>query len=151
MSNPHNNMTLQGRLTADPIFLTNRNGEEFQARFNLAVRRNFKTREGKYESDFLPIRYSGQKRIDFVHRLTSGTGIIVSGAMRSEKYEKDGATVYAIYVEAESISYPLNNKRDDDEQNTVPTQETNTTQQQNNVPVQQASASNDEFSVLPFD
>ena len=60
--NPCNNITLVGTLVNDPTFAKTKEGIEFEAKFSLAVKRNYKDRTtGKYERDYFQVSVTGEK------------------------------------------------------------------------------------------
>lgn len=111
--NPKNMATIEGHLTADPIFVSNKENKEFQAKFSLAVRRNYRNKEGEYGVDFIPCHITGENRMDFAHRLCKGTAIRAVGAIKSDEYvNKEGKKVYPLYFETAVVDYPLSNNRE---------------------------------------
>lgn len=119
MSNPDNVTTLSGRITAAPVFLKTKAGEEFQARFTLAIKRAFKNKEGVYETDFIPMRLNGIKRMKLAHKLEKGASIKVMGEMRSSSFtNKDGNRIFSIFLDIESLRWnPTNFKKQENEEN----------------------------------
>lgn len=56
-----NAIHLVGRLTKDPEMKYIPGTETESTTFQLAVRRNYKDKEGNYKSDFIPIQVLGKK------------------------------------------------------------------------------------------
>lgn len=81
-------------------------------RSTIAVRRNVKNKEGKYESDFVNLVFWG-KQCDYITQYAKkGTKIEVKGRIETGSYQdKDGKTVYTTEVvveEANILTYPQN-------------------------------------------
>lgn len=104
MPNPNNNISLRGEVYGSPRILSrdSENGpEEFAARFELLVKRNYRGLDGVYRNDIIPIRYVfGENRKEFMYSITSGDKLSLCGSFCREKY--DGA--WHCFVNAESIS-----------------------------------------------
>ena len=69
------------------------------ANFSLAIRREFKNKDGKYDTDWFDCVYIGVP--DFaIPRLEKGARVLINGHIRKESYEKDGIkkSVAKIYV-----------------------------------------------------
>lgn len=84
-----NKVVLVGRLTRDVELRENEGGTKI-ARFNVAVSRNYKNKEGKYDADFIScVAY--RNTAEFVEKyFHKGDGIIVEGRIQTGSYEKDG-------------------------------------------------------------
>ena len=64
------------------------------ATFDIAVPRNFKNAEGKYEADFFRCKAFGN-RAEFLHKFFhKGDFMILEGNWRNDNYTKDGVKVY---------------------------------------------------------
>lgn len=90
-----NETILSGRLTADPDvrYIT---GQEPMAiaTYTLAVQREFKNKDGKYDADFIRCKAFG-KRGEFVEKyFHKGMKIMVRGRLQTGTYENDGQTHY---------------------------------------------------------
>lgn len=90
-----NKTILSGRLTADPdVSYTTGREPMAVASYTLAVQRDFKNKDGEYETDFIRCKAFG-KRGEFVEKyLHKGMKIIAEGRLQSGTYEKDGQTHY---------------------------------------------------------
>lgn len=146
MSNPNAVSIFNGRLTADPKFFTNKDGVEFAASFNVAVQRARPDKDGEFQSDYYPCRYSGARRLEVkkledgrefvpkIRRIKKSDVVSIIGCFRSEKYEKDGETKYVQYFDVERIGTPTGvyPKKDHDQtpQNQSPNQPQQTAQSQ---------------------
>ena len=94
---------LTGRLTADPKI----NGTDKKtARFTLAVKRNYKNKEGKYDSDFISCVALQSALVENIVEpyLKQGTLITVTGRIVTGNYTKqDGTKVYTTDVAVNDI------------------------------------------------
>lgn len=86
-----NAIHLVGRLTKDPELKYFEDGAA-STTFQLAVRRPFKNREGKYDSDFIPIQVSGKSAESSANYLRKGQRCGVNGWLKidNRKDEKSG-------------------------------------------------------------
>lgn len=86
-----NAIHLVGRLTKDPELKYFEDGTA-STTFQLAVRRPFKNREGKYDSDFIPIQVSGKSAESSANYLRKGQRCGVNGWLKidNRKDEKSG-------------------------------------------------------------
>lgn len=92
--------TLIGRIVRDPeIRYTHGDNPMAVARYTLAVQRNRKNSEGKYDSDFISCVAYG-KSAEFTERyLHKGSKIAVSGRITTGSYtNKEGQKVYTTDV-----------------------------------------------------
>lgn len=97
-----NNISLCGRTT-----------REFELRYigtgtavatnTLAVDRDFKNKNGEYETDFINIEVFGKTAEFASNYIEKGNLVTVNGSLRIDKYEKDGQTVYYTKVNVVSI------------------------------------------------
>lgn len=106
MSNPNNSCNYSGFITSEPIFIQTKEGVEFQARFSLSVRRSYKTKDGKYHYDYIPVRINGEKRMNLAHKLHEGNSVRVVGEMRSGSFiNKEGEKIFTLYLDMESLTW----------------------------------------------
>ncbi|PTH68881.1 single-stranded DNA-binding protein [Staphylococcus agnetis] len=136
-----NRVVLAGRLTKDPEFRTTPSGIDVST-FTLAVNRNFKSKDGEQQADFINCVVFRKQAENVKNYLSKGSLAGVDGRMQSRSYEnKEGQRVYVTEVVCDSVQFlePKNNG------------------QSNNQPKQQGQAqdnpfenSDDEFSDLPF-
>jgi single-strand DNA-binding protein len=100
-----NKIFLRGNLTKDVELRSTQKGNNI-ARFNLAIRRDFKNQEGKYDSDFVNcVAYGNQAEMinKYFHK---GSGIIIVGHLQSGSYTKeDGTRVYTLDVIVENVEF----------------------------------------------
>lgn len=107
-----NNTTIIGRVIKDAQ-IYEKNGKATSARFTLAVRRDYKNKDGEYDSDFIEVRLVGENRAKIAKMIKQGTILSIAGSITVDKYEKDGGTVYSTYVKAESVGFtPSQPKKD---------------------------------------
>lgn len=99
-----NKVVLVGRLTRDVELRENEGGTKI-ARFNVAVSRNYKNKEGKYDADFIScVAY--RNTAEFVEKyFHKGDGIIVEGRIQTGSYEKDGEKKYITDIVVENVEY----------------------------------------------
>lgn len=95
----------KGRLVADPEVKIFDDGSKV-CNFRLAVRRDFKNRDGEYESDFFNYSVGGHSA-DFMENYgRKGRMVLVSGALRSRPYtDKDGNKRTDISVRVNNIEF----------------------------------------------
>ena len=96
-----NTVTLVGRLTAMPEIRTINNDKKV-ATFVIASERNYKNKDNKYDTDFIPIVL--YRSVDFVEKyIGKGDLVGITGSVQSRSYEKDGQKKTAYQVLAEEI------------------------------------------------
>lgn len=96
-----NTVTLVGRLTAMPEIRTINNDKKV-ATFVMASERNYKNKDNKYDTDFIPIVL--YRSVDFVEKyIGKGDLVGIVGSVQSRSYEKDGQKKTAYQVLAEEI------------------------------------------------
>lgn len=99
-----NNVILVGRLTADPEVRQGDNSS--YGRATIAVQRDFKNKEGNYDSDFINIMYSGTTAEFILKYFHKGDVIAVQGSIRTGSYtNKDGQKVYTTDVNVDKCSF----------------------------------------------
>ena len=96
-----NNVTLMGRLVADPELKTTQNGTSVVS-FRLAVERNYAPQGQERQADFIPC-VAWRQTAEFIGRyFTKGRMIAVEGSLQSRNYEdKNGQkrTAYEVIVD----------------------------------------------------
>ena len=99
-----NNVTIVGRIARE-INVTDAGGTSI-ARTSIAVDRDYKNKEGKYDTDFIPISALG-KSAEFLDKYFSkGDTIAITGSIRTGSYtNKDGQKVYTTDVAVDKISF----------------------------------------------
>lgn len=103
-----NKVILSGRLTADPY--TNIVGETSVTTFTVAVRRNYKNKDGEYDSDFIRCEAWGKTGKTIEEYFTKGSAIELIGSWLTGSYEKDGNLVFTNTMLIESFSFALTTK-----------------------------------------
>lgn len=106
-----NKVLLTGNITRDMEVRELPNGKK-NGRTSIAVRRNMKNKDGKYDSDFIGI-VAWDKKCEYISQYAKkGTKIEVAGRIETGSYQdKDGKTVYTTDVvveEANILTYPQN-------------------------------------------
>ncbi len=84
-----NNLVLIGRLTSDIEVKKTTDGKDY-ATFTLAVKRDFKDKSGKYESDFVPCSIFGHQATYLHTYAGKGSMIAVRGSLNISNYEAAG-------------------------------------------------------------
>ena len=111
-----NLVVLKGRLTKDPECRETQTGKSV-ASFTVACD-NGKDRDGnKYPADFIDCT-AWEGLADMVAKwFSKGREIVVSGAIKTQKYEKNGQNRYRTYVLARTVEFcgSANRRTDDTE------------------------------------
>ena len=117
-----NNVTLIGRLTADPEIKTTQSGTAC-TRFNIAVDRRVKQGEEK-QTDFITI-VAWQQRAEFICKYFSkGQRIALTGSIRTGSYtDRDGNKRYTFDVQADNVEFcePKSSQKKPDDITVMPT------------------------------
>ncbi|MGN0533006.1 MAG: single-stranded DNA-binding protein [Eubacterium sp.] len=100
-----NNVTLMGRLTANPELRTTTNGTSVTS-FTLAVDRDYVAKGEERQADFINI-VAWRNTADFITRnFTKGKMIAVTGSIQTRSYDdKNGKKRTAVEVVAEKVSF----------------------------------------------
>lgn len=106
-----------GRLVKDVDVSYNEKTQKAIAKFSVAVNRDYKNKEGKYDADFFTC-VAFDKRAEIIgNHFNKGSRICVWGAMRQEHWEdKDGnkRTGYSLMVEGfDFIDAPAKSKAEE--------------------------------------
>ncbi|OCX37191.1 single-stranded DNA-binding protein [Staphylococcus haemolyticus] len=108
-----NRVILVGRLTKDPEYRTTPNGIDV-ANFTLAVNRNFKSKNGEQQADFINVVVFRNQAQNVNNYLSKGSLAGVDGRIQSRSYEnKEGQRVFVTEVVADSVQFlePKNNNQ----------------------------------------
>ena len=98
-----NKVILSGRLTKDVDLRT---GNTTFARFSMAVNRNFKNQDGKYDADFPGCVAFGKNAENIAKYFHKGSAIIIIGRIQTGSYKnKDGQTVYTTDVVVDEFEF----------------------------------------------
>ena len=84
-----NAIHLIGRLTKDPDMRYLPGTETASTNFQIAVRRNFKNREGKYDSDFIQVQVLGKPAEAAANYLRKGNRCAVDGRLQIDNWKDD--------------------------------------------------------------
>lgn len=82
-----NNIILTGRLTHEPECSFIPGSKTLVCKFNLAVSRDFKNKNGEYDTDFIPIELMGKAAEFCANYITKGRLVGVQGSIRVDRYE----------------------------------------------------------------
>ena len=97
-----NNVTLTGRLTADPKIKDIKEDVKV-ANFTLAVNRMFSNEQGEKEADFINV-VAWNRQAEFLEKyIVKGQLIGVVGSIQTRTYEKEGQTFYVTEINARDI------------------------------------------------
>ncbi|WP_049395061.1 single-stranded DNA-binding protein [Staphylococcus haemolyticus] len=116
-----NRIILVGRLTKDPEYRQTPNGIDV-TNFTLAVNRNFKSKNGEQQADFINVVVFRNQAQNVNNYLSKGSLAGVDGRIQSRSYEnKEGQRVFVTEVVADSVQFlePKNNNQ----QNSQPQQQ----------------------------
>lgn len=99
-----NKVILIGRLTKDPESRKTTNGNT-NATFTLAVNRNYKTKDGEQEADYIGCS-AWNKLAEHISKYCSkGMLVAVEGRLQIRTYEKEGSKRYLTEIQVENISF----------------------------------------------
>lgn len=114
-----NKAFLIGNLTKDPELSSTSNGIKF-CRFTLAVSRNYaSSRDGKRETDFLPVIVWRQQAENCARYLKKGSRTAVCGSIQVRTYDgQDGARRTMTEIVADEVQF-LSTKSDDERSDEV--------------------------------
>ena len=100
-----NNVSLVGRLYKSVEVKQSQGGKAI-ARTGIAVKRDYKNSEGKYDSDFLNVVAFGTTG-DFLQKyFDKGSMVAITGKIQTGSYKnKEGATVYTIDIIADKVEF----------------------------------------------
>lgn len=100
-----NRTVLVGRLTKDPDFRTTPSGVEV-ATFTLAVNRNFKSKDGEQQADFINCVVFKKQAENVKNYLSKGSLAGLDGRLQSRSYEnQEGRRVYVTEVICDSVQF----------------------------------------------
>ena len=117
-----NIVILIGNLVKDVELKATTSGKEVCS-FTLAVQRNYKNADGKYDSDFINCIAYG-KTAELVSKYTKkGDKISVEGKILTRSYEKDGKKVYVTEILVSNIDFLAMRKETKQEVKEEPKQE----------------------------
>lgn len=106
-----NKVILVGRLTKDPEMRTTNTGMTV-ASFSLAVNRNFKNKEGNYDTDFFNISVFGKQAENVSRYVVKGSQVGIEGRLQNRTYDaQDGTKRYVTDVIADNVEF-MGSKKD---------------------------------------
>lgn len=112
-----NKTILMGRMTKDAElkYTTGENSTAI-ARFNIAVTRNFKNKDGEYDSDFISCFATG-RTAEFISKFfNKGDMIAVCGSIRTGSYTNtEGRTIYTTDVNVNEAFFCGGKKKNSEE------------------------------------
>ena len=112
-----NKLILTGRLTKDGEVRTTNNGQRAYIN-SIAVNRNYKNKEGKYDTDFFDFNYWNPAD-NFIPYLTKGKLILLEGKIQKRSYENEKhENRHITEVIAEHIELLSSEKKEEKEENT---------------------------------
>ena len=92
-----NKVELYGRITKDNKVEETTDGVKY-VKFNVAVQRRFKNKEGEKDADFISC-IAWEKTAENLEKLTEkGNRVAIVGHLQSRSYEAEGKTKYALEV-----------------------------------------------------
>lgn len=99
-----NTLNITGRLTKDVKYSDN--GDNPVAAMTVAVPRNFKNNEGKYDADFINVKAFKKIATNCSQFIKKGSRISVTGPLRTRTYQgNNNQTVFVTEVYADSIDF----------------------------------------------
>lgn len=100
-----NKVMLQGRITKNPELRTTTSGKEV-CTVSIAVDRDFKTKDGEKETDFITVVAWRNTAVFLSKYFTKGRMAIVDGKLQTRSYEdKDGKKRTAVEVVADNVYF----------------------------------------------
>ncbi|MCH3964232.1 MAG: single-stranded DNA-binding protein [Clostridium sp.] len=100
-----NNVTLIGRLTKDAELFKIENSKRGMLKFILAVDKNFTTRNGEKQADFISVTYFSGGAEKLQQYLKKGRLLGVNGKITTRSYTKGDTRRYYMNVEADTIQF----------------------------------------------
>lgn len=107
-----NKIIVSGRLTKDGETRTTESGKSVYSN-SIAVNRNYKNKEGNYETDFFNFVYWNVSE-KFREYLKKGRAVIIEGSLQTRNYDdKDGNKKYVTEIIAERVELTGENKKEE--------------------------------------
>lgn len=107
-----NDVTLMGRLTADPELRTTNSGQSV-CRFCLAVERSIRSADGERRTDFINC-LAWAKTAEFLRQyFHKGQIVVAQGELQQVKWEKDGEIRQSYEVKVERVHFGGDKKNTD--------------------------------------
>lgn len=107
-----NKVTLVGRLTKNPELKKTENS--LIVNFTVAVNRNFKNKDGKYDADFISCT-AFKNTAEFINKyFVKGSQIALSGRIQTRNYDaQDGSKRYVTEVVVENVEFTGEKKKEE--------------------------------------
>ena len=106
-----NKIIVSGRLTKDGETRTTESGKSVYSG-SIAVNRNYKNKEGKYDADFFNFVYWNVSD-KFREYLKKGRAVIIEGSLQTRTYEKDGDKKFVTEIIAERVELTGENSKEE--------------------------------------
>lgn len=107
---PINKIIIAGRLVADPELRNTPSGKAV-ANFIVAVRRNYKNKNGEYDSDFIGCQVWGKTAETVAKYFAKCSEIAAEGSYINNNYtDKDGVKRYSSVINVSAIVFGEKNK-----------------------------------------
>ena len=97
--------TLVGRLVKDPELKYIPGSGMAVANFTVAIDRDFTTKDGKKETDFIDTQVWGKIAENCANYIGKGSLVGIQGSIRVEKYEKDGEMRTFTKINANKVQF----------------------------------------------
>lgn len=99
-----NNVSIMGRLTADPVLRITQSGHEYSF-FTIAIRRNFKASSGDYQTDYVPCVAWGQRAEILTQHFAKGSRIGAVGNIQTRIQQTANLTRTVVEVLVTEIQF----------------------------------------------
>ena len=107
-----NKVVLMGRLCNDPELRYAGEKNSPVTNFTIAVNRDYKNNEGKYDADFIECEFWGRKSEIFCKYMTKGELVGIEGSLRLNRFTtKDGEDRSIIKVKVDEFTFIPQYKR----------------------------------------
>ena len=98
-----NKVIMIGRLTKDVVL--NTTGAKPVGKFTIAVNRDFKNKDGKYDADFINCVAFDKRAEVIAKHFSKGSQIALTGSWRTGSYDKDEIKVYTNELFIDSFEF----------------------------------------------
>ena len=116
-----NNVVLVGRLTKDPELKYIPGSGTAVATFSIAVDRDYKGKDGKKETDFIPIEVIGKSAEFCANYIQKGRLVAINGSIKIDNYKTQSGEKRS-FTKVSTISIkPLDSNKKDTSNTTEPT------------------------------
>lgn len=113
-----NKVTVMGRVVRDPELLTTgENGDVNYTKLTLAVDRNYKNKNGEYDTDFIPVIVWNKLSETICRYVKKGSLIIVDGNLITNSYtDRDNIKRTSMEVNLNKFEFVDSKKKDEDKE-----------------------------------